>query len=119
MPRLLLVTSTTGYQAAAFREVADQLGIPLVLASDRCHQLEDPWRDGALAVRFEQPEESARAIVEFGATNPLVGMVALGDLPAVTAAHAAALLGLPFHPPEAAKAARSEERRVGNKCRYR
>ena len=108
MPRLLLVTSTTGYQASAFREIAARLAVPLTLASDRCHQLEDPWRDGALAVRFEQPEESARAIVEFGARNPLVGIVALGDLPAVTAAHAAALLGLPFHPPEAAKAARSK-----------
>ena len=108
MPRLLLVTSTTGYQAAAFREIAARLAVPLTLASDRCHQLEDPWRDGALAVRFEQPEESARAIVEFGATSPLAGIVALGDLPVVTAAHAAALLGLPFHPPEAAKAARSK-----------
>ena len=108
MPRLLLVTSTTGYQAAAFREIAARLAVPLSLASDRCHQLEDPWRDGALAVRFEQPEESARAIVEFGARNPLAGIVALGDLPAVTAAHAAALLGLPFHPPEAAKVARSK-----------
>src|SRR5207302_7156511 len=35
-------------------------------------------------------------------------IVALGDLPTVTAAQAAALLGLPFHPPEAAKAARSK-----------
>src|SRR5438067_8520316 len=108
MPRLLLVTSTTGYQAAAFREVADQLGIPLVLASDRCHQLEDPWRDGALAVRFEQPEQSARVIAEFAARNPLDAIVALGDLPTVTAAHAAALLQLPFHSPEAAIAARSK-----------
>src|SRR5438874_6761806 len=108
MPRLLLVTSTTGYQAAAFREAADQLGIPLVLATDRCHQLEDPWRDGALAVRFEQPEESARLIVEFAAQNPLDAIVALGDLPTVTAAHAAALLHLQFHSPEGTQAARSK-----------
>src|SRR5438094_4341454 len=108
MPRLLLVTSTTGYQAAAFREAAARLEIPLALASDRCHQLEDPWRDGALAVRFEQPQESARVIAEFAARNPLDAIVALGDLPTVTAAYAAALLRLPFHSPEAAQAARSK-----------
>src|SRR5438094_7097532 len=81
MPRLLLVTSTTGYQAAAFREAAARLEILLALASDRCHQLEDPWRDGALAVRFEQPEESARVIAEFAAKNALDAIVALGELP--------------------------------------
>jgi biotin carboxylase len=108
MPRVLLLTSTTGYQAAAFREAATRLAIPLVLGSDRCHQLEDPWRDGALAVRFEQPEESARIIADSAKRNPLDAIVALGDLPAVTAAHAAALLRLPFHSPQAATAARSK-----------
>src|SRR2546423_2098874 len=108
MTRLLLVTSTTGYQAAAFREAAARLGIPLALASDRCHQLEDPWRDGALAVRFEQPQQSARLIAQFAASHPLDGVIALGDLPALTAAAAAAELRLPFHSPEAVAAARSK-----------
>ncbi len=57
MKRLLLLATTTGYQANEFRAAAERMGVPIAIASDRCHVLEDPWRDGALAVRFEQPEE--------------------------------------------------------------
>ena len=54
--RLLLLSKTTGYQTRAFREAAERLGVPLMLGTDRCHVLEDPWRDGAIALRFENPD---------------------------------------------------------------
>ena len=46
--RAVLLFTTTGYQAAAFKEAAEKLGVALVAGSDRCHVLDDPWRDGAI-----------------------------------------------------------------------
>ncbi len=108
MKRLLLLSTTTGYQAAEFRKAAERIRAPLVLASDRCHVLEDPWRDGAIPIRLEQPEESAAKIVEFARENPIDGLVALGDPVTLIAALAARELGLPFHPPEAVEVCRNK-----------
>ena len=103
--RLLLLSKTTGYQTRAFREAAERLGVPLMLGTDRCHVLEDPWRDGAIALRFENPEESAQAIVAAAKDQPPSGIVALGDQTTLTAALAAEKLGLPHHPPAGVSAA--------------
>lgn len=107
MRPVLLVTSTTGYQAQSFRAAAARLGIPLVLASDRCHQLEDPWRDGAIALRFEDPTAAAVTIANALPQAP-AGIIALGDREAVIAAHASQLLNIQFHPPQAAEIARNK-----------
>jgi biotin carboxylase len=96
-----LVAATTGYQIRAFAEAGRQLGIELVLATDRCHILEDPWGDRALPVRFDRPVDS------FGQFEALAfdGIAAVGDRPAIAAAAIAEKLGLPFHPPAAVQAA--------------
>ena len=52
MPRVLLVAETTGYQIRSFVGAAERLGVEIVLASDRCHVLEDPWRDQAIPITF-------------------------------------------------------------------
>src|SRR5271169_349850 len=65
--RLLILCTTTGYQTRAFVAAAEKLGVNLVFGTDRCHVLEDPWQDRALPLRFEDPEESARQIVEYAA----------------------------------------------------
>lgn len=101
MPRrLLLFASTTGYQIRVFGEAARRLGIEITLATDRCHVLDDPWGDRAIAVKFDRIPESVEALrgLEFD------GVAAVGDRPAVLAAAAAEALGLPFHPPAAAQA---------------
>jgi biotin carboxylase len=108
MKRLLLFSNTTGYQAQMFRQAAERMGVPLVLATDRCHMLDDPWRDGAIAVRFQKPEASAAKVGEFACAQPIAGVVAIGDAPTTTAALAARALGLPFHPPEAVAACRNK-----------
>ncbi len=108
MKRLLLLSTTTGYQAAEFRKAAERIRTPLVLASDRCHVLEDPWRDGAIPIRLEKPEESAAKIVEFARENPIHGLVALGDPVTLIAALAARELQLPFHPPDAVEVCRNK-----------
>ena len=108
MPRLLLLTTTTGYQAQQFRAAAERMGVPLVLASDNCHSLDDPWNDGALSVRFHQPKASAAKIKEFAQHQSIQGVVAIGDAPTTTAAIVASELGVPFHPAGAVEACRNK-----------
>lgn len=106
MKRVLLVTATTGYQARAFDAAAERFGIELVFATDRCHVLEDPWRDRAVAIRFEDPAAAVTTIVE--TAGPIDGVLAVGDRPTIVAARAAAALGLRWHSVEAARAARNK-----------
>ncbi len=100
MARLLLFAATTGYQIRTFAEAARRLEVELTIASDRCHMLEDPWGDGAIAVRFADVPGSLEAL----RGRQFDGVTAVGDAPAVLAAEAARLLDLPFHPPAAARA---------------
>ena len=62
--RIILVASTTGYQTRMFSEAAARAGVELVLATDRCHVLEDPWGDRAIPVKFDRPEDVASQILE-------------------------------------------------------
>ena len=103
--RVLLVAETTGYQIRAFHEAAAAIGIELGFASDRCHQLDDPWRDGAIPIRFHEPAAAVEAIVTNAATRPFDGVVGVGDRPAVIAALAARALGLRASPPDAVRVA--------------
>ena len=64
--RVLLLATTTGYQTRMFGEAAARLGIELVYATDRCDQLEDPWGDAALAVRYHEESRSVDAVLEAG-----------------------------------------------------
>ena len=100
--RVLLLFTTTGYQAAAFREAAEKLGVAIVPGSDRCRSLEDPWRDGAIPLRFEDPYGAAAAIVAYATEHPLDAIVAIGDKPTIPAALACEALGIPHHQPFAA-----------------
>ena len=102
MKRVLLVAATTGYQVREFAEAARALDVELVLATDRCHILDNPWGDDAAPVRFEDPEPGIEALA---ARGPFDGILAVGDRPACVAAQAAERLGLRFHPAEAARAA--------------
>ena len=84
------------------------MDMPLVLASNNCHALEDPWRDGALPIHFHQPKASAAKIREFASKHAIDGVVAIGDAPTMTAAVTARELGLRFHPPESVEACRNK-----------
>ena len=105
---VLLLSNTTGYQARAFVSAAEKLGVSFVLGTDRCHVLDDPWRDGALALRFEDPAASAAKVEEYARSQTLHGVVALGDQPTPTAARVTQALGLPGHPPQAADTCRDK-----------
>jgi biotin carboxylase len=102
--RVLILSTTTGYQLRSFGEAARALGIELVFATDRCHALEDPWRDGAIAIRFHEEDAAVESVVAAAARRPLHGILAVGDRPVVLAARIAEALGLPGNPPHAARA---------------
>jgi biotin carboxylase len=110
MSRLLILASKLGYQTRSFAEAARALGVEVVFASDRCHQLEDPWSDGAIALHFDRPEEAARRIVQQSLARPVDGLIALGDRATTTAAYAARALGLAYNHPHAVENCRSKLR---------
>jgi phosphoribosylaminoimidazole carboxylase (NCAIR synthetase) len=109
-PRILLVAATTGYQTRSFAEAAARLNIGMTLATDRCHVLEDPWRDQAIAVRFEDPRRSAESLAEAVRPLAIAGIAAVADRPTLIAALTAEELGLPWHSPQAAAACRDKHR---------
>jgi biotin carboxylase len=108
--RLLILSSKLGYQVRGFAEAARRLGAEVLIGSDRCHQLDDPWRDGAVALHFENPEQAAAATTDAARHNPVQGILALGDRPIETASLAARALGIAYNSPESAANCRSKLR---------
>ncbi len=106
--RVLLLATTTGYQTRMFAEAAAALGVEIVYATDRCDHLEDPWRDGAIPVRFHDGWRSVDVVLKALESRPVSGVLVVGDRPSVLAAHIARELGFPGHPPEAATVARDK-----------
>jgi hypothetical protein len=106
--RLLLLTTTTGYQTRAFVAAAKKLELDVVFGSDRCDKLDDPWQDSALPLKFHEPDASAEKVVQYARDHNVAAIVAIGDRPTPVAARACAALGLPGHPPEAADLCRDK-----------
>jgi biotin carboxylase len=115
--RVLLVASKTGYQVREFHGAAQKLDIDLVLATDRCHVLDDPWGDHAIALPFDveqgfgpllagrRPAPHEANMEALRVRGPFDGVLAVGDGPALVAARCAERLGLRFHSSQAVNAA--------------
>ncbi len=106
----MILASKLGYQTRTFAEAAVRIGVEVTFGTDRCHQLEDPWRDAAIALRFEKPAEAAARLARVLGERRPDGILALGDRPLLTAALVAKQLGLPGNSPAAAEACRSKLR---------
>jgi len=109
-PRILLFTAKLGYQTRAFDAAAKKLGVDLVFVTDRCHQLDDPWHDRAVPVRFEAPEEAAYAVIEELSRLRVDGVLALGDRSTLAAAYVTRGLGIEHNHPASVEACRSKLR---------
>src|SRR5687767_1558395 len=107
MSRVLVLATTTGYQTRAFGEAAGRLGVDLVFATDRCHMIEDPWRDQAIPIRFHDEAAAVTEILAAAGRCPIDGILVVGDRPTVIGARAARALGMPGHSVEAAGIARN------------
>jgi biotin carboxylase len=105
---VLLLATTTGYQLRAFDEAAAALGVTLVLATDRCDHLEDPWADRAIPVKYHDIPRSIDAVVATCGNRPPDGIITVGDRPTVLAAHLAATFALPGNRVVAANASRNK-----------
>lgn len=110
MTRVLLLSTTTGYQLRSFNDAAVALGIELMFATDRCDHLDDPWQDNAIPVRFYEREAAVATIVDVAAKRPISGVIAVGDRPTLLAASAAEALGLTWHSVEGASASTDKRR---------
>jgi hypothetical protein len=108
--RLLLFTAKLGYQTRSFEDAARKLGVQLVYVTDRCHQLEDPWGDQAIAVHFESPEVAAYTVMEAVRGHDVSGILVLGDRPTAAAGYAARGLGIRYNHPAAVEACRNKLR---------
>ncbi len=106
--RVLILSSKLGYQTRAFTDAAKKLNLEIHFGTDRCHKLDDPWSDNAQALHFENPQSAAATIATQLAENRPDAIIALGDRPTATAAHAARDLGLPGNPPEAVELCRNK-----------
>jgi len=107
---LLLFTNKLGYQTRSFEAAAQKHGTEIIYVTDRCHQLEDPWGDRAIAVHFESAQSATANVVEALNGKKIDGILALGDSPSVAAAYAARGLGISFNHPAAVEACRSKLR---------
>lgn len=108
--RILLFAAKLGYQTRSFDEAAKKLGVELIYVTDRCHQLEDPWGDRALAVKFESPELAAHRVMEQMRQTQVDGILAIGDRPVLAAAYAARGMGITYNHPLAVEACRNKLR---------
>src|SRR6266446_4340931 len=109
--RVLVFAQKLGYQTRSFDAAARKLGVELAFVTDRCHQLDDPWGDRAIAVHFESPEVAAYTVLEAARAGDRVpSILALGDRPAVASAYVARGLGLAYNHPLAVEACRSKLR---------
>jgi biotin carboxylase len=108
--RMLILASKLGYQTRGFADAAERLGVEVVFGTDRCHQLDDPWGDHALALHFEAPREAAAEIAREISGNPPQAILALGDRPTATAAYAAAIFGIRANSPKAVENCRNKAR---------
>jgi biotin carboxylase len=108
-PRLLLIASKLGYQTDVFRKAAERAGIHLLLATDRCHQLEDPWGDRAMALRFEDPDAAGEDLAS-ALPASIQGLLAVGDQATLLAARTAQRARLPFHSVDAVEVCRDKSR---------
>ncbi|HEY1988730.1 MAG TPA: ATP-grasp domain-containing protein [Acidimicrobiales bacterium] len=108
MGRVLLLLPTATYRAPDFLAAAAQLGVEVVVGSERRQALAGSMGDRAVVVPLAHPEAAVEAIVELHRRAPLDAVLAVDDQGVVVAARAAERLGLRHNPPDAVAATRDK-----------
>ncbi|MEP6861232.1 MAG: ATP-grasp domain-containing protein [Deltaproteobacteria bacterium] len=114
--RVLLVAPATSYNAAAFLEAAARLDVEVVLATDRCHQLDElfAFPPASLVIDLARPQAAVEVIVAESRRHvgsPIVAAISAGgESAALVATMAARALGLPHNAIAAVEAARDKRR---------
>lgn len=110
MPRLLLLLPTRTYRAHDFMQAAGQLGVEVVVGSERKQALADMSPVQHVVLNFLDAEDATRTIVAFADDAPLDAIVAVDDDTAVLGAMASEALGLPYNTVASVAATRNKHR---------
>jgi len=114
MARILLLIPDRTYRTHDFMAAAADLGVEVVVGSERrpalAHLMEGRW----LRVPLRNPSAAARAVAAFARERPLDAVVGVDDGSTLAAAAVAAALGLPRNPPDAVAA--SHDKEVSRRC---
>ena len=108
MKRILLLFTTTGYNAQDFVKAAQKLNIEVIPGTDRCDVLDDPWKDGALPLRFTRPSEAAQKVLAYARHHPIDAIISIGDSTTIAGALATKILGLRGNSPKSVKSCHSK-----------
>jgi len=101
VPRVLLILPSATYRAHDFTRAAADVGVDLVVASDRRQAMSAVLGDRALVLPLNRPRDAAERIYEHAQRLPLDAVVAVDDQGVKTAALAASRLGLKSSAPDA------------------
>lgn len=105
--RVLLIIPITSYRASAFLDAAEQLGVEIVVATER-PTLSALTADTTISVNFAQPLIAVERIVAFARRKPFDAILGVDERGVIMAAMASAELGLPHNPVEAVRATRDK-----------
>ena len=102
---ILLLLPTTSYKATDFLEAAKQLGVDVVVGTDRRQVLEDEAPGTTLALDFNDAARAKRLVSALPGADSLRAVLGVDDETTVVAAELAAVWGLPHNAVEAVRRA--------------
>ena len=109
MPRVLLLVPTTTYRTHAFMEAARRVGVEVTVASEQANALAKLNPTGLLTLKFRNPQQAARQVVEFAAQHPIDAVVAVDDQVTLVGAAICQALSLRHNSMPAVLAARNKQ----------
>jgi biotin carboxylase len=108
MPRVMLLIPSASYRAPDFMQAASELGVEVVVGSDRSSPIEGLHPHRQVRLDFADPDRGARQIEEYARRYPLDTIVAVDDGGTRLAARASRCLGLPHNLVEGVEATRNK-----------
>lgn len=109
MRSVLLLLPTSTYRAHDFLEAARELGVSVVVGSDRRQALEPQTEGTTVTLDFRDPVTACHEVDALHARRPLSAVVGADDETVVLAAEISRHLGLPANPPQAVRRVRDKE----------
>ena len=101
-PRFLLISQPNSYRIAPYIKAAQRMGLEVLIASSGKHSLITEVHAG-LHIDLDDKDAALETILDEARKNPLTGILGSDDSTVELAARAAAALGLPHNPAEAAQ----------------
>ncbi|MCK5002547.1 MAG: phosphoribosylglycinamide synthetase, partial [Gammaproteobacteria bacterium] len=101
-PRFLLISQPNSYRIAPYIKAAQRMGLEVLIASTGKHSLITEVHAG-LHIDLDDKATSLDSILIEAKRKPFAGILGSDDSTVELAASAAAKLGLPHNPPEAAQ----------------